>query len=316
MNRFCTRVGAAMTMAATFILAPPAQAFVVDPREISLLLESTLVDIDMMMIDVHYGPQRGNRLTYLSRIDQYGWNGRLFGSHGGRDISVRYAGFLTPLDMLGEDYAISYTSSWTVDGMSGAGFGSGFSIDPHGKVSIDLSGSVSGNIGLSYGLVSVSIDATKDLVNERFDAGVTIGAGTVPLLNVSAISARGGFTYFQVTGDYRSVLEAELLGFIPLGSTVVNSGNIISVDPPYPPPPEDEESPPVMFEDVEAGFVFPDGCQGFICDPPIPGYNIGETGTTVPEPASWLMFIIGFGITGGAVRRQRRSLHLAVARTA
>lgn len=298
-NSFWRAVVAAGIFGLTSI---PAHAFVVDPREISLLLESTLIDIDMAMIDMHYGHQSGNQLIYLSRIDRYSWNGHLYGTHGGRNISVHYSGKLTPLDALGEDYSIAYTSNWLVDGQSGAGFGSGTSIDPWGDVDISLSGGVGGSIGLSYGIASISIAANKDLVNEQFNAGVTVGVATVPILNVSVVSASGNFTYFQATGDYRSTLTAQALGFIPLGSRVVNKGNIISVDPPYPPPPEDEDSPPVTFEDVEGGFIIPDGAP----EPYPPGYNIGTTGTDVPEPATWVMLITGFGLVGAALRARQR----------
>jgi hypothetical protein len=40
------------------------------------------------------------------------------------------------------------------------------------------------------------------------------------------------------------------------------------------------------------------------------GSGIGTPNNSVPEPGTWAMMLLGFGVIGGAMRRQRRAAHL------
>ncbi|QJU59329.1 PEP-CTERM sorting domain-containing protein [Sphingomonas sp. AP4-R1] len=43
-------------------------------------------------------------------------------------------------------------------------------------------------------------------------------------------------------------------------------------------------------------------------DTPLGSISTGELPASVPEPATWAMLVVGFGLTGGALRRRRLSI--------
>lgn len=283
---------------ATF--AQGTYASVIDPREIQLAVGSSLTDLDSTILSLYFKPAVGDKLSYVSQINRLGWTGHLFGNYGANAIDVEYAGTMTPLDLVGENYRFDYTSRWNINGIAANGSGWGTSIDPLGTATIIFNDTqVGGSISYNAGLASITIAAKKDNTKKLFTASGTIGIITIPIADVSLADGRLGFAYLQSTGNYASVFRASyLFGLFEGGSRIVNEGVI---KPPVMPPAEET-----------SGFVVPDECvDGVWCNPALnvevlPGLSTGQTEVaSVPEPATWAMTILGFMVIGG-VQRSRR----------
>lgn len=289
-----TSAALALALAAALGLGSGSQASVLDPREIQLLAQSSITDIDSMILGAYFNPGVGAALTYESTTSRLGWSGRLFGQYGPNAIEVVYTGVLTPLDALGEDYQIDYTSAWNVNGVAASGSGSGIAQDPFGTVSIQIDNmQASGSITYNTGVASVTISALKDFENKKFTASGTVGLITIPLTSASLIDGTLEFNYDQVTGRYdSSAFATYLFGLFEGDRHIVNEG--------------------VIHTELEEGFVVPPECvEQEWCNPSmdvpvLPGVNVGRTVTAaVPEPATWALMIMGFGLAGAAIRNRR-----------
>ncbi len=298
-------------MAAWVILAvanlSPASAGLLDLREIALTLESTLVDLDTTMIALHHGNDFSSHLNYVSRIDEAGWEGRLFGNYGGREVDIYYTGSLTLIGGPTSQVDISYVSDWYFDGMTGSGSGSGEYTDPEFSFDIDLQNmSVGGSISVEYGITSLTLAGVKDFGNHTLTVSGTAGAIAVPLLGNLA-EAELALQYNQLTGVYESSATGRLLFGLWEESEVINKGTIRRPrNPPNPPPPPRRPNPPpsVNYPQIDSDPGFGGGS---------PGYNNMEV-TSVPEPSTF--FLAGMGICIAYVihAQHRRSANCVAAR--
>jgi len=285
----------------------PARAFAdaIDSREISLIMESTVVDMDISMIALHHGNDFDATLHYVSRIESTGWQGRLWGTYGGRDVDNYYTGTVTYLGGADNRYDIDYTSEWLFDGESGTGSGTAIYTDPDFDFGIDLVNmEVSGSVSVSYGIATLTLSGSKSFSTHELTVSAEASAIDLPLVG-SAASAEVSFTYNQLTGEYESSVTARVLGgWLYERTETINDGTIRRPDPPPPdPPPPPPPPPPYPYPDEsgDPGFGNPDDPD---YDPNAPGYN-NMTVNTVPDPTTALFFaLILPGVVG--YRRWRR----------
>lgn len=67
------------------------------------------------------------------------------------------------------------------------------------------------------------------------------------------------------------------------------------------------DTPPASYREC---FGTPTQCENNVA---VTGFTVSPVGGAVPEPATWGMMILGFGVVGGAVRHRRRSTKIAFA---
>ncbi len=277
---FCT----ALLLTATVLLAlatSEARADLLDSREICLIMESTLVDLDMSMIAVHHGNDFGSGLNYVSRIEETGWQGRLWGSYGAREVDVYYTGSVTYVGGDDHRHDIAYTSEWFFDGETGTGSGSGVYTDPEFSFDVDLVNmSVSGSVSVSYGIATLTLSGSKDFDDHELTISGEASVIDLPLIG-SAASAELALTYNQETGEYESTATARVLGGWFYEKTVtINDGSIRRpTNPPVPPAPPKRPDPPPVYPYVSPPYNPGFGGAGE------PGFN-NMAAWTVPEPAT------------------------------
>lgn len=226
MRRFCL-LGVWLT-----ILAPRTSfADLLATNELIATVESSIVDFDVSMIGVHNtygsGSSSSGSLSYSSTISDSGWQGRLLGTYMGVSVDISYTGTITFIGGPTNQYDISYTSSWLLDGQTGSGAGSGTYTDPEFDFEIDLVNlSVSGSVSVSYGAVSLTLTGTKDLDDQTLEVSGEVAIGDLPLIDASLASASITFSLNQVTGEYESTLEASFLDLITVLDETINEGTL------------------------------------------------------------------------------------------
>ena len=286
------------------VLPHRAAAGLLDLREIALAMESTLVDLDTTMLALHHGDDVHSHLNYVSRIDETGWAGRLFGTYGGRDVDIYYNGSLTFIGGPASQVEINYVSDWYFDGNTGTGLGSGTYLDPDFSFGIELQNmSVSGSISVEYGIASLTLAGEKNFSSHQLTLTGTAGAIDVPLLGNLA-EAELAMKYDQLTGVYSSTATGRLVFGLFEKTKTINRGTIRhqrNPPPPLPPPPppvRPDPLPPVYYPDIASDPGF--GGVG-------PGYN-NMTATTVPEPSTVVLLstAAAFLLVGRSLRRCHR----------
>lgn len=142
----------------------------------------------------------------------------------------------------------------------------------------------------------VATKSTSYPTNFTYDYVLTFSLGTL-----SAASA-------MITGNVQSDNYV----------TILLNGVPLADQPQDPVPPPGEASYFRQFSafGADAGFVSGTNQLTFrVTDyGVISGLRVGDlVGTAVPEPATWAMLIVGFGLVAGQIRRRRRSAPLAIA---
>ena len=263
-----------------------AIALVIDSREIALIMESTLVDLDMSVISVRHGLNPTSQLHYISKIEDTGWQGRLFGNYGNHEVDIYYTGSVEFIGGPNSQFNIAYGSEWFLDGQLGTGSGAGIYTDPPFSFEIDLINmQVSGAVSVTYGIATLTLSGSKNLSEHTLSV-----RGSASIINLgvfgSLVDAGLGLEYNQLTGAYASVLDSNVAGGLLSSHTTINSGSIRRLPPGQnpPAPPKRGQNPP--------NFPFPPGGQngGFV--PGDPGFN-NMVVSTVPEPSSLLLMAFG-----------------------
>lgn len=173
--------------------------------------------------------------------------------------------------------------------------------------------SIEGSLGVSLTLfVGVPYPVTGT-------ATVTGGGGVLPLgvggsFTTSTLFASDGFSFAGLGGSAsfskkldRGVDDLSLFfGSEPIALTFGGGASIVSI--------VDDQGKPIPYELLAGGSG---GASGTVT------YTYGDLSDTdpgtepvlapVPEPATWAMMIAGFGLVGGALRRQRVALKSASA---
>lgn len=249
MHASLRNASAAIALLSAVALPAPANALLIDSREIALFMESTIVDLDTSAIAVHFGPSIGSELSYVSRIDETGWQGRLFGTYGSRAVDIYYTGTLSFVGGPLSRYDISYTSAWLLDGQTGVGSGTGVYTDPDFDFDIDLTNlSVSGSVSVSYGIATLSIGGSKSLLEHKMTASASASVLDLPLIgNLAEVEL--SFELDQLTGEYGSTMSVSVGGgWIYEHTDTINGGTLRrpppTPDPPPPPPPRYPADPP------------------------------------------------------------------------
>lgn len=216
----------------TALLMPTslAHAGLLDARELALVMESTIVDLDTYMISIHNTHSNeqntAGALSYTSTIDENGWQGNLLGSYNGVDINISYTGSLTFIGGPTSQYNISYSSDWLIDGESSSGSGTAIYTDPEFEFSIDLIDlEVSGSASISYGIATFTLEGTKDLDDEELDVSGAISLVDVPIIDVSLTSAELSFFLDQATGEYSSEITGTILNTFEIYNQTINEGD-------------------------------------------------------------------------------------------
>jgi hypothetical protein len=210
----------------------PASASLIDTAELITLVQSTVSDFDVTVIGLHKAHASGGAavagsFTQTLDIDDTAWTATVSGSYAGTPVVINYQGNVTSVGGPANEMSIAYTSDWLVDGQAGTGSGSGTYTDPEFSFDTDLFDmSVSGSLGVTYGLVSLTLTGTKDLDDQELEVSGEIAAGDLPLIDASLASGAITFTLDQATGAYQSELSASALNFIPLGSTSINDSEM------------------------------------------------------------------------------------------
>ncbi len=284
-------LGAAAILA---VLPRSAAALALDPREIALTVESTLIDFDAAMIATHAGPSPASGLRYSSRIDEDGWAGRLYGDYGGREVDIHYTGVLAPVGGASNAYGISYTSDWRFDGATGSGSGAAVYTDPDFDFDIDfVNMEVSGSVSVSYGVATLSLSGSKNLTDAMLTVTGTASAFDLPLVG-SAADASLSFSYDQITGRYSSDVEVNVLGgWLYSDTRQVNRGGIRRPPPPPPPPP-----PPLAYPEDPPDFPYPPGGAPGGFPATGPGYSNATVATVPLPPAALLLGAALLGLVG------------------
>lgn len=268
-----------------------------DPREIALVMESTVVDIDTSVIALSYGNDFLTKLNYVSQINSDGWTGRMWGTYQGHTVDVYYIGSVSFVGGANSQYDIAYNSTWLFDEQSATGAGTGVFTDPEFGFKIDLLNlSVSGSVSINYGIATLTLSGTKDFSNHTLTVAGEASALDIPLIG-SAASAELAFTFDQLTGEYKSTATGKVLGgWLWEKTETVNKGTIRRPRTPPPPPPPPPPNPPPQYPYVPEPYD-----PGFGDDPTTSGYNNMEV-YTVPEPST--VVLVSFGMITYALSRR------------
>ena len=294
---------AALSAAALLAFAGAAPASQLDPRELALGCESSLIDLDTAVLGFHYGQQPGTTMNYVSLVSSTGWQGRMWGTYGGHSVDIYYTGTVTATGGANDEHAISYTSDWDIDGASGAGFGDAIYTQdtavrqPSFNFKIDwLHMKMSGSVSVSYGAASLTLSGTKDFPNHKMTVSGNASFLDLPLVGAAA-EASLTFELDQLTGEYHSTLAGQALWGLISEEKEVNHGHIretATTPPPVPPPRRPEPPPPYPYPSDSGNGPFSSGGG--------PGYTNNQVTESTPTPGS--IAIVGIGICMG-VRRRR-----------
>lgn len=199
------------------------------PREIALVMESIIVDFDVSMISLHNSHNSGVASTgsigYTSQVDDNGWQGQLLGSYDGIPVDISYTGNITFVGGPTNQFDISYTSNWLLDGESSTGSGTAVYTDPEFDFNIDLTDlEVSGSASVTYGVATFTISGSKDIDDGELEVSGEVSVIDLPVLDVSLASAEIGFSLNQFTGEYESQLTGAILNYIELYNETINEG--------------------------------------------------------------------------------------------
>lgn len=218
------------TLAVLIVAVSPAvQADLLDPQEIAIVMESTIVDFDVYMISLHNSYNTGTvstgNLSYTSQVNENGWLGNLFGSYNGIPVDISYTGNISFVGGATNQFDISYTSNWLLDGQSSTGSGSAVYTDPEFDFSIDLVNlKVSGSASVTYGVATFTISGSKDIDDGELEVGGEVSVIDLPVLDVSLASAEISFFLNQFTGEYNSELTGSVLNLFELYNETINEG--------------------------------------------------------------------------------------------
>nr|WP_315196071.1 hypothetical protein [uncultured Aquabacterium sp.] len=334
--------------ALAFVSSSPAavQAQAMDPREVILALESSLVDLDSRVLSSQSDWQGVTSLSYLSRIDENGWAGRLTTHAGDTQLDVLYNGAFALRPDGG--YDVQVTARWFENrqGLGGYQGGSAFRLpsatgptlgalggegEGLGSVPVDLGGlplvisadgTVSVRVAAAIGvpgvvsLVEVGLSGGKDFAERRFK--VTGDVRALTILGTSFAEDIVTFELDQRTLTYVSTNEASIFWGLFSSTDVINEGKLRTQDKPYP--------------DASGGSIEDDTLQDLNSDmrslqgvfdtspPPdlsgavglsTPTYNVMQVRiSAVPEPSSGWAAMLGVLIAAGAawLHKARQSL--------
>lgn len=296
-----------LATAALMAFSGAASAQPLDTREMAIVMESTIVDLDLAAIGFHHGRDVGRSLSYASLVTESGWQGRLWGNYSNRDVDIYYTGTVMPLRSAQNLYALCYVSEWLVDGQVGAGSGSATYYEPFGPRTPDfnfkidwLNMTVSGDVSVSYGVATLTLSGSKDFPNHKMSVSGGAAVLDLPLLGAAA-DASITLELDQLTGEYRSTLSAQVLFGLIEAQEEINRGSIRKRREPNPPPPV----PPPRYPSPPPTLPYPtESDTGPF--PPSGGANTNMIATTVPSPGSVVLMAVGSGFLL-AHRRQRRS---------
>ena len=206
-----------------------ASAALINTNELIAVVESTIVDLDMLAISVHQSHSSGTpatgSLNYSSSISASGWQGSLLGIYGGQSVDISYNGAINFIGGPTNQFLISYTSDWLFGGQIGSGSGGGVYNDPEFSFTIDLANlQVGGAISVSYGVASLTLEGLKDLDDEELTVSATLSAVDLPLIDASLASAELSFMLDQATGGYSSEISGSVFNAFELFNETLNEG--------------------------------------------------------------------------------------------
>jgi len=280
--------------------ASPAGAGPIDPREINLVVQSWVVDLEIAAINGFHGTD-SSVLCYGADIGPSGWSGTLVGTYLGRTVAVDYVGDMVWTSDTTADITFSSSGLWGDGVWSGGGVL--HCVDP--EAGVVVSGT---NIGVSIsgraGVFSLTGSLQKDWLKKELTASVSAGVLDVPYLG-SAVEFGAGFRLDQTTGKDESFVSISVLWGLAQAERTVDRTRIFTPPPNVPPP---VVPPPVHWPDV----TYPDpptgSTPGFsTTDPNAHGYEHMYVSNNVPEPCALALATVGLGPLWYVHRRRRRA---------
>lgn len=187
--------------------------------EINLLLQSVIIDNEIILISSQFPDDSSSLLTYSGLTDNDSWSGTLTGIFAGLPVNVTYNGILQGDPELAYDgQGTLGTNAYSSSGRGTVTLGPenpvertvGITVNPF-RQQLGVSGTV------SNGVVSASISAIKDFDgDERRNEGflrieTSVGVFSVPGILPAAAEGAYNFDLFQRSLNYEDGVEARFL---------------------------------------------------------------------------------------------------------
>jgi hypothetical protein len=250
----------------------PARANLLTVSDASDLVQSTASDVDVFLLGAMTGFQFGS-VNYTSTGSTTGWTGLTSGTYGPSSVSLSYTGNLT---------AYPNVVTWSSTGAVGA------------------------NSWAGTGTATIT-DVTATTFNVAFSDSVTLGGNSASIdYNIpGTVLANGDQTFGTAANGEAGT------GTLFVNGTAV-AANILPTLLWYKP----NRWVPAILSDINykpiPPFILVDNIENVTNPPPPPPPNgvfaLDQTifTTTVPEPSTWAMMLLGFAGLAFAARRRKK----------
>lgn len=172
-----------------------------------------------------------------------------------------------------------------------------------------------GGLAFAAGALAIAAPATAAEFLFTFDGLALQSSGTLTVDDTP--NAEGGYLITNITGTVNQVFDLTVTGLLPVNSERFNNDNLLFVGQDillsgsgFGYTTDDGSIGQINFSDGRYTNFITSGFLGFIQSGT---FTIQAVEAAVPEPATWLMMLFGFGFVGGMMRQRKQQVRVTYA---